>query len=139
MSIYKLFETDKKLETEGIELRYETGDIENDFSIFIRRAGSSNLQYQKLIAKKVEPHRLLLSKNQLPLETMLRITAEVYSETVVIGWHNVKNKNGEIIPFSAENCLTLFLDMPDFFEDIRAQAENANLFRKRELEDAAKN
>ena len=56
-------------------------------------------------------------------EKATELLADVFSRAVVLGWENVRGRDGKEIPFSAENCMKLLLDLPALFKDIQEQAE----------------
>jgi hypothetical protein len=58
---------------------------------------------------------------------------------VVLGWENVTDSTGKVLPFSYENCLKVFNDLPDLFKDIQEQAQRSALFRAELLERDAGN
>ena len=68
-----------------------------------------------------------------------KITKEVYAQTVVLGWENVEDENGEELEFSVANCIKLFTDLPELWSDIQQQATRASLFRAEILENDSKN
>lgn len=130
MSVYKQFKTDAKAEAEGIELDY------GDFKIKITRAGASNQNYQRALERETKPFRRAIQNETMPGEQMLAILKKVYASSIVLGWEGVTDENEQPLPFSRENCLKLFNDLPDLFLDVKAQAENRSLFLAdiRELE-----
>lgn len=139
MSLYKQFATDKNLEKNGIELQY-------DKVVFrIARAGGSNERYSKVLEAKCKPYRRQIQTETITPETMERIMREVYAETVVLGWEGVdfeETDNGPAIedaPFTRDNCIRLFEDLPELFNDIQIQAGKAALFKREVLEATAGN
>ena len=69
----------------------------------------------------------------------MRIMHKVFAQTVVLGWEHVQDESGKEIPFTVENCITLFETLPDLFLDIQDQAKRAALFRAANREAAAGN
>lgn len=123
-SPYDLFKNNEDLESgSGITLEYP------GFSITIHRAGGSNKHFAQVLNAKMKPHRHQFDRGMLDDEISRRILLESYAEGVVIGWKNVKGADGEIMPFTKENVVKLFSDLPDLFADVKLQAENAALFR----------
>jgi hypothetical protein len=124
-SPYSLFETNKDAESgSGITLQYP------GFSITIHRAGGSNKKFAQVLSNKMKPYRQQFERGMLDDETSARILLESYAEAVVVGWKDVKDRNGKNLPFTKENVVKLFADLPDLFTDIKTQAENAALFRE---------
>ncbi len=133
MNPYQLFETSKKHETDGIVLDY------GDFKITVSRAGGANQKYNKLLAEKVKPYRRRFETGTMDNEMSDRLMAEVYAESVVIGWQNVRDRDGQVIAFTRDACVKLFLDLPDLFRDVQEQAMRVANFRAQELEADSKN
>jgi hypothetical protein len=122
---YSLFETNKNLESgDGLTLQYP------GFSITIHRAGGSNTKFAQVLSAKMKPYRQQFERGILDDETSSRILLESYAEGVVVGWKDVKDRAGKPMAFTKENVVKLFSDLPDLFADVKAQAENAALFRE---------
>ena len=130
MNLYSRFETDKEIEQTGIDLRYS-----DDTVLTIARAGGSNKKYLKAAEKAQRKLQVRRPNNEEALE----ILREIYADCVVLKWEGVTDREGKPLECTKENKLQLFRDLPDLFADIRVQAENADLFRKAELEKDAGN
>lgn len=132
-SPYKMFKTNPELECSGIELNY------GDFRITIARAGGANKKFAKAIEKKSRPFKRAIQSDSFDNERAQALLKEVYAETVVLGWDGVTDEKGEPLPFNRENCLKLFNDLPDLFQDIMEQAQKSALFREEIRENDAGN
>lgn len=131
---YDLYETDPELESgKGVEIPYK------GFSVTIHRAGGANRRYQKVLNEKMELVRNNATDGTLSDEDALRISAEVYAETIIIGWKNVKDRDGKPLKFSKENVVKVLTDLPDFFQDIQFKANSLAQFKKKRIEADAKN
>ena len=139
MSLYKQFKTDNNLEKEGILLEYGTNSQGNPICIRVARAGGGNVAYAKRMEARVKPYRRQIQNETMETSLIDRILKEVYAETVVLGWENVEDEKGDPLPFSTENCIKLFDDLPDLFKDIQEQSQRAALFREELREADAKN
>lgn len=139
MSLYKQFKTDNNLEKEGILLEYGTNSQGNPICIRVARAGGGNVAYAKRMEARVKPYRRQIQNETMETALVERILKEVYAETVVLGWENVEDENGNPLPFTTENCIKLFDDLPDLFKDIQEQSQRAALFREELREADAKN
>lgn len=139
MSLYKQFKTDNSLEKEGIVLEYGENSKGKPIAIRIARAGGANKAYEKRMEIRVKPYRRQIQNETMESALVERIVKEVYAETVVIGWENVEDENGNPMEFSVENCIKLFDDLPDLFRDIQEQSQRAALFRAEVREADAKN
>jgi hypothetical protein len=133
-----LFKTSAKLEQEGIWLDY------GDFRFRVTRAGSTNTRFKKLFEAKMKPHRRSVSNDTLNNDIADRVTREVWSESIVLGWDSKLGMDcipykGEALSFSAANCLQLFEDLPDLFIDVREQSMKLGLFLEGDAEGDAGN
>jgi len=132
-SPYAHFSTDTSLEKKGITLDF------GDFAIRVARAGGANKKYAKALHTKMKPHRKAFQAGTLDPKVGNNIMAEVYAETIVLGWAGVVDAEGAEMEFNKENCVKLFTDLPELFNQVIADAENYRLFKEEEEEDIAKN
>lgn len=139
MSLYSQFKTDNALEQQGIILEYGENADGKPISIRIARAGGSNVQYTRLIEARVKPYRRQIQNETIERAMVEKILREVYAESIVLGWENVTDENGKALPFTVANCMKLFEDLPDLFQDIQDQSQRAALFRQDILEKDSKN
>lgn len=139
MSLYSQFKTDKNIEKDGIVLEYGMNSKKKIIGIRIARAGGANVQYSKLLEAKIKPYRRQIQNETLDNDIADKITKEVYAQTIVLGWENVEDENGEELEFSVANCIKLFTDLPELWSDIQQQATRASLFRAEILENDSKN
>lgn len=137
MSLYSAYETDPKLETEGVWLPVGTNSKGETSAIRIRRAGGANQMFAKVFEFKSKPHRRLMDiPGALDQRVQERVMREVYAEAVVIGWENIDGRDGQPLEFTKENVLQLFTDLPDLFRVIVKESQDMALYRKevREVE-----
>lgn len=140
MSLYKQFTMDKTLEKNGILLEYgEDEKTKKPIRIRIARAGGSNQRFGKLLDAKFKPYRRALQTETLDTGLAEKLMKEVYAEAVVLGWENVSDKSGKALPFSPENVIKLFDELPELWSDIKEQAGRAALYRQELQEASAKN
>lgn len=142
MSLYQTFKTDTDLEQNGVVINYGPNSKGVDQKFWVRRAGGSNKLFSKLMATKMKPYRKALATETLAEGIAERVVREVYAESVVLKFEGIEVPDGnggfEDLPYSVENCLRLFNDLPDFFADLRDQCASVAIFRE-DLEEAAKN
>jgi len=130
---YSVFLTDKALEKEGIILDY------GDFKIKIARAGGSNAAFQKALVSKIRPFKRQIEAGAIPDGVAEKLFLEVYAEAVVLDWEGVTDEHGNPLPYSKENAVKLFSDLPDLFRDVQNQAAAISNFRAEVTEDTIKN
>lgn len=139
MSLYTQFETDREIEKTGIVLDYGFNSKKQPIQIRIARAGGANERYSKLLELRTKPYRRQIQNETLENAVAEKITKEVYAQTVVLGWTGVEDRDGNEMPFTQENCVKLFTDLPDLWSDVQSQSTRASLFRAEILEADAKN
>lgn len=123
-SAHSLFATDKNLESEkGVSLDYP------GFSVVIHRAGGTNKKFAQVLQSKMKPHLQRFQRGTLDEETSQRIMIETYAESVIVGWSGNIGPGGKKSAFSVDNCIKVLTELPDLFEDIKAQANAASTFR----------
>jgi hypothetical protein len=130
MSLYSQFQTDQKLEKEGILLEYGTNSKGDPVRFRISRAGGSNQHYAKRLEVLAKPLRRQLQTETADVAALERLLRQVYAETIVLGWEGVEDEHGNELSFSVENCKKLFDDLPDLFKDIQEQSQRVALFLK---------
>lgn len=130
MNLYQQFKTNDNLETQGILLEYGTNSQGNPICIRIARAGGANRAFEKLIEAKVKPFRRQIQNDIMETALQEKIILEVYANTIILGWENVEDENGQPLEFSVPACIKLLTDLPDLFRDIQEQSQRASLFRQ---------
>ena len=101
--------------------------------------GKTNKRYSKALEAATRPYR-----RQIELGTMNNDTAEtlflgVFVDTVLKGWENVKDANGNELPFNKQNAVKLLTDLPDVYDRLQEEAKLSANFRDVALEDEVKN
>jgi len=143
--LYKQFKTDKSIETAGVWLEYGENAQGKPVRIRIARAGGANEQFSKTLDRLTKPVRRAIQTETLSQKQGRKMMIEAYAQSVVLGWENVdieESENGPEIknaPFTKENVIRLFTDLPDLFDDIQEQARKSALFQEDILEVSAKN
>lgn len=134
MSLYNMFGTDKALETNGIWL-----EIDGEASFLIRRIGSANSDYVRMLRAKTKPHNRSIENNTLDPKIEQKIYLDVFVSTALLDWKNVKDKDGKVIEFSKSAAIELFSDLPELLKYLMNFASEFENYRREELEDDAKN
>jgi len=123
-------QADKILETQGIDLAFGGGRV-----ITVARSGGSNRKYRSMMAEVYKPHKRALENGTLDDETAGRLLREVFAKTVVLDWKGWTDENGEPVPFSFENCVSLFEDAPEIFDVVQDESGKFSNFSMQEVED----
>jgi hypothetical protein len=123
-SLYELFKTSEDYEKDGVVIDLGVAKFR------LRRSGGSNRKFATVFAKKVKPHQRALTAGTLPEEESRRMLLEVFYETVVVGWEGVTDEAGQPLEFNEANFKKLMTDLPDLWDLIREEANNAKNFRR---------
>ena len=138
-SLYDLFSTDAQAETGGAWMDF--GDAGR---VRVAHAGGSNKKYNRLMIAKTQPYRRVLAAMQSKptdqsLELVRSIQMEVFAEAVVLGWEGVLGRDKQPLDYSKEACLTLFKELPNFFDDVVTFANSIANYHGETLDADVKN
>lgn len=149
MSMYKQLETDKALETKGVEIDY------GSFRVTLARAGGANKRYEKILDAKSKPHRRAMKTETMDNEVAIGVMREVYADSIILHWET-KDVKGEwkvgieakpekvgdpvkIVPFNRDNVVQAMIDLPELLIWFKEDAEKLSLYLIQLLEDDVKN
>lgn len=135
--LYANYATDKNLEVSGIF--FEAGEIKEGDKVLpirfrIARAGGANDAFAKALERESKPFKRAIQTKTLSNKQANDIYLKAFIATVLLGWENVRDRQGQELAFTPENATTLLNDLPDLFNDLREAAGDAALFREDELE-----
>lgn len=138
MSLYKRFETSKKLATEGAPLHFPKNDNGTVPTLFIARAHSSN-QLHAAAVKDVYTPEVIKGLENMPDDDVAQMTIEVFLRGSLMGWENIEDRDGAPLEFSKENARQFFTDLPEVFEIAQRFATNLSNYLKVAEDNAVKN
>jgi len=142
MGLRRLFKTDAEVERKGIEVQYGT-------TVWtIARSGGANAGYRKKLTKELKPLQRAILAELVTDEELLPKLVKVFAEESVIDC-KVEQPDGtfkpgidmdeaELWPFTVENVIKCFQEMPDLYRDLQEKSSNSRFFLE-SLEAAAKN
>jgi len=149
MSLYDTYSTDTAKEEQGVEFIYAGAA-----KLRIARAGGANKRYQKAVERITKPYRTAIDRSRCPIETLRHLLMQAVAEACILDWHThtrdtetgeyswvpgIEGTDGTIVPVTAENMVALFKHLPDFFEEVQADANAYGSFQEAGLEEDAKN
>lgn len=134
MSTYGSFKTDEKMEREGVWL-----DLGSAGKFKLARAGGANREYEKKLSAASKPHRRAIETGTIDPKVSISLLADVFADTVVLGWEGVTGEDGKPLSFTVENCRKLLNDLPELFVELQQASAKAANFRREALEIAAGN
>lgn len=126
--LYQAFETNKDLESSGIELDYGKNSKGAPIRIKIARAGGANKRFAKVLDRLLRPYKRQLANDQLSDDVAKEVMIQAYADSVVLGWEGVEDREGNPMEFSRDNVVRLFNDLPELFLDVQQQSQKAALF-----------
>lgn len=149
MSMYRQLETNKALETKGVEIDY------GSFRVTLARAGGANKRYEKILDAKSKPHRRAMKTETMDNEVAIGVMREVYADSIILHWETkdakgewqvgieAKPKKGSdkltIVPFNRENVVQAMIDLPELLIWFKEDAEKLSLYLVQLLEEDVKN
>lgn len=139
-NIFDMFETDYKLEREGVRIVYGQNSKGEDMQVTIARAGGANVAFQKAYERITKPYRHQLNIGKLPKELNDRLNRELYAESVVRSMSGFEERDGTPIDTSTkEGVAELFKRLPNLFNDVVNQAQSMETFKAAQKEVEAGN
>ena len=139
MSLFAQFKTDERKEVEGVPVQYAPNGDGTIPTFFLSRMGKTNKKYTKELNRATKPFSRQLQTDTLPPEQAESIFMGVFVKTVLKGWANVRDEDGNELAFTVENATALFKKLPDLYDDLTEQAKSAALFREADIEADAGN
>ena len=134
MANIEQIKSDLKKETEGVWVEFELG-------IRLKIARARNVAYLESMRKIMEPRRKTIREGGMEIEELQDLLKQVQAKTVLLGWENIEDKDGESIAYSSDQALTFFNDpeLRDFYTFVVTQSENMENFKKELVKDSEKN
>jgi hypothetical protein len=147
MGLRRTFKTDKVAEVEGVPVEVGVNDHNGKpIIIHITRMSASNKRYTKELNRVTKPHQSAIQNDAMDNDLARKMLQEVFADTILLGWDNLPKSeltgvdtDTDELPFSRDNALALFKELPDMYDDWEARANKAAAFREKEREVSAKN
>ena len=140
-ALFKQYKTDATKENKGVSIPFLEAENEDGTipTFKISRMGKANKRYSKALDLASRPHR-----RSMELGTMIEAVAKtmmlnVFCETVLLGWENVLDEDGNVIEFSVENAKALMLALDEVYIRLTAEANLLDNFKANAVEAEAKN
>lgn len=147
MGLRRNFKTDPTRENEGVEIEVDINEHNKQpIKIRIARMSKSNKRYSKRLEEVTRPHQSAIANETLDEGLGNKLLREVFVDTILLGWSNLPKSeltgvetDTDELPFSRENALSLFEELPDVYDDWEARAKKNSNFREEARKAAAKN
>lgn len=125
------FRTDETSEEAGVWVEMGEGAK-------VRIARMYNRKYKQEFQKLMRPYRTQARTNTLPDDVAEELLIKVMAATILLDWKNIF-LDGKEIPYSPANAEKMLTMFKDFRNIVSEYAQDMDLFRTAELEEAAKN
>ncbi len=102
-------------------------------------ARAENARYREHRDKLLRPVLRRLRAGEIDSAEMEDVTIRVFARTVLLGWKNLQDDDGQEIPYSEVKALELMRSHRDFFLMVQELALDAEMFRARDAEESRKN
>lgn len=139
MSLYSQFATNKEAEVDGVWVEYGANEDGTIPAFKISRMSKANKKYTKALEKATRPHRRAIELETMNNDLAERLFMEVFVDTVLLEWKNIRNRDGEEVTLSKDSAMKLFGELPELYDDLQEKAKKASLFREETLEEEAGN
>ena len=145
MSLRANYDTDSKLELDGVWETMCYNDDETPIEFLIARRGGANKDFDKELELQTRPHRAAIDAGKMPAKLQTEISKRVFVKTVLRDWRGVQQNefdesgSTELVPYSPEKALELFSLMDDIYTDAAVKSVNRERFMRQKREDVAKN
>ena len=137
-NVYSRYGSEPSIEEKGVVIDYEL-EGGGHFSIKIKRAGARNAEWKKTYNAIMKPQAEAIEAGKLSEAENKVLLAEVWAKSVVMGWDNIKDSDGNEVPFTVQNCFELFSLYPDLLNDVIADSHLRSNFQDEEMLATAKN
>lgn len=139
--LHKQFKTNSVKETEGVKIEFP--EVQNDDgsipTFIISRMGKSNKAYSKALEAATRPYRRQVELGTMKNDVAEKLFLNVFVDTILRGWENVQDENGEAISYSKDSAISLLEELGDVYDRLQEEAKISSNFRDSALEDEAKN
>lgn len=139
--LVKNYGTNKDAENNGTPIPFE--DAENDDgtipTFIVARASKTNTAYTKALDLATRPYRRQIELKTFKNDDADRIMLDVFLSTVLKGWDNVQDAQGNSIGYSPEAARKLMTEYPDIYARLNEESGNRVNYTAAIKEEEAKN
>lgn len=125
----KKFKMDNGLEQNGVWVV-----VAEDVEFLVKRFGGFNSQkVRAAMAEYLKPYAKKIEAGTLSPEKEHEVGVKVFVESCMADWKGVKEEvDGKLvdIPFSNENAIKLFCQLPELFSTLVSEAQNSENYKE---------
>jgi len=139
MSIYSQFKTNKNCEENGIKIKFKANDDGSIPAFIIARAGRSNPLWLKTFEAKTRPFKKEIDEGLLSEADASKLNIDIFVTANLKGWENIQGMDGKTIPYSYDNAISFFSELPELFSTLNIKASDKDNFLEANLKADEKN
>jgi len=136
MSLYSIYETNPVAEKQGHLVEVQDGDSVVGF--MVARAGGANRKFSAMLQSEMRPHQNGGGINRVSEDAAQATLVRVMSYTLIKDWDGVTDREGNLVEFSPEECITLLTALPELRDMLYSSAQDISNFAVLEREEDAK-
>jgi hypothetical protein len=122
-----------------------------DVRLTVARAGGHNMRFYKVFERRRKPYTYAIQTDNLGERKSRQIMMGAYFESVILKWEVLRNgqwvqgidgsgwADQDTLDVTEENCIRVFEQFPDFWNDVVTFANKMSNYRVAQLEEEAKN
>ena len=118
----------KSKEIDGVQVSY--------YGVNLIVARANNTKFKHLFRTLTAPYKYQIENQQaIPEDVSEDIMLKCYAATILVGWNNFIDPDGNEVPYSKENAYTLLEDDDDVYEFVKNQSNNMDIFLTKEVKE----
>lgn len=112
--------------------------LENFGDLEVKLARWGNTRFNNMFSAMTRNKQRQIARQTLDSAEQERIILEVVARTVLLGWRNMEI-DGEPVEYTWQDGFAVLDAIPELFRDIQDLSQDESFYRKKQLEDEAKN
>ena len=132
----KNYGTRKDLEQQGVWVK-PIIDEESDIAFLLARMFRTNRKWAGRISKVYRQHKRKIDTGAMPDEQANKISLNIFCESVLLDWRGITTDEGKAIPYTPEEGIKLLNELPDLYDYLKAEAEEAATYQDEVAESTA--
>lgn len=125
----KLFKTNKSLEINGVDIEIE------GVTFKCRRFHAGSTHVKAAYTRFLKPYQRHLQSNTISEALADKLDKQVFIAGALIGWTGLTDDQGIEIPFTEENALELFTELPELYTSLQNEATKLSNFMLEDREE----
>lgn len=139
MSIFNTFAIDANKESNGVPITFDPNKDGTIPTFYVARQSRGNKRFQKAVRQVQKPYTRQIAAKKLSDDVAEVLVKEAFIKGCLIGWSNIKDQDGNEIPFNEQAANELFDKLPDLLDVLMEESTNNANYQAEELENDLKN